>query len=728
MSSCLVIVSNRLPISVRKSDAGLEFYPSVGGLATGLAGYTESKNNKWIGWPGIASDNLTEKEVKLIKNTLNQRNCYPVFLTQQQLDNFYNGYSNSILWPLFHNLKITDEAFKQQEPYWEMYQEVNELYSKHIMKICDHECKIWINDYHLLLLPAILRKKHLTDKIGFFAHIPFPNAKSFASLNNAKELVLGILGSELVGFHTKRYVNNFLKSCQLLKIGIQTEDCIALDDRVIRVSNFPMGIDYKRFNQIAKQKSTTQKTERLKTKYLGQKVILTVDRLDPTKGLIERLQAYQNLLSKNEKLRENVVLIMLTVPSRTDIKEYSDLKHQLDNLIAKINQQFKTKNWLPIDHIYDCLPIEELVSLYQVADVAFITPLADGMNLVAKEFVASKQNAGVLILSKTAGTAEELRDALIVDPKRPSLMANTLAKSMSLSRNNIEKRLYNMKKHVATYTVQNWANNFLDSLADSPIQPIKRTMSLSNNWQTKLVSNYHNAIKRTFLLDYDGTLAPFVNDPNLAMPSENIKSQLHKLGSLKRNSIFIISGRGKDSIGEWFRGVNLSLVVEHGGFVRLAGSNNWRSTKSVNGSWKPMIQTILDQHAEKVPGAFVEQKSNSLVWHYRAANQLTVKKYLESLKRLLLPLTQRFDLKAEQGNMILEIRPNGISKADSAIKYSQHSDFILAIGDDTTDEEMFLALPPTAWTIKVGTGITHARFRLRNVDEVHNLLNKLASN
>ncbi len=727
MTASLIIVSNRLPISVKKTEIGLDYYPSIGGLATGLAGFAEDKKFKWIGWPGITSDQLTDKEMVEITKKLLESNCYPVFLTQKQIDGFYNGYSNSILWPLFHDLPIAADALINQNKFWNAYIKVNAMYADSILKICDHDSSIWVNDYQLFILPALLRKQNHFGKIGFFSHIPFPSAKKFMKLKNAKELILGVLGAELIGLHTKSYVRNLINSCQSLKIGLLTQDCIALDDRIIRVTNFPMGIDYAKFVRTQKLKSVRREVIKLQTKYQNKKIILTVDRLDPTKGLVERITAYRDFLRLNSHLQGKIIMTMLVVPSRTEISEYDNLRQQLEKGVTEINNEFQTPNWQPIEYLYTCLSLEKLIALYKNADIAFIVPLKDGMNLVCKEYIACKQSGdGVLILSQTAGASENLHDALIVDPTNPNSLVLALNQAVLMKKTESKKRLSNMNKHISDFTVQKWANNFIDSLLLSPILPDGRTKSLNLKRQKELLINYSTAIKRVLLLDYDGTLTPFVNNPKLAKPSIQLKKQLGQLTANKQNEVVIISGRDKSNLGKWFDNIPLTLVVEHGGFIRKAGEEQWNATVDIDASWKPMIQNIFEQFVKKVPGSFVEQKENSLVWHYRAAKQYYVNKYLSSLEGLLQPLAQKLNLRIEHGSKILETRPNGIGKGNFASDFSGKADFVLAIGDDKTDEEMFSALPPTAWTIKVGPGQTAARYRVNDVDEVLQLLDRLS--
>lgn len=465
MLNGLVIVSNRLPISVKKTDTGLEFFPSIGGLATGLAGFAKLGTNKWIGWPGISSDQITPEEKTEITNKFLEHNCYPVFLSQKQLDNYYSGYSNRILWPLFHGLAISQNSAKHQKLFWEDYQQVNNIFAEAVIKLCPDGSNIWVHDYHLLLLPAIIRSHHPRDKIGFFQHIPFPAAESFINLSESELLTKGMLGADLIGFHTKKYALNFTNTCDKLNLGQLAKEGINFNNHYIKVANFPMGIDYKKFVNAIKSPEVKNELTKLKTKYYGLKTILTVDRLDPTKGLVERVIAYRDLLRHNPPLHSKVIMIMLTVPSRTKIEEYKKLHRQLEKLIKDVNTEFQTELWQPIEYMYTCLEFDELAALYQHADIAFITPLCDGMNLVAKEYLACKCNSsGVLILSNTAGASEELQDALIVDITDASALTQSLAKAITMTKSEQRSRIRNMQKQISTFTVQNWYDNYTNVL------------------------------------------------------------------------------------------------------------------------------------------------------------------------------------------------------------------------------------------------------------------------
>jgi trehalose 6-phosphate synthase/phosphatase len=725
MRPSVVIVSNRLPISVKKNEAGkLEFYPSVGGLATGLSSYVRDKRNKWIGWPGIPSDQITEDERRQITEELLKHNCYPVFLKQKQLDDFYNGYSNTILWPLFHDLPAD---LSEQERFWKAYKSVNTIFGDAVLALTELNSTIWVHDYQLLLLPAQLRAARPNAKIGIFLHIPFPSVERFKELAAGKILLAGILGSDLVGMHTKTYIDNFLKTVTALTSDTVGPNQVILGDRVVRVTDFPMGIDYERFTRARDLKAVKSEVKKHRKKYKGMKVILTVDRLDPTKGLVERLEAYYEFLRQSPKLHGKV-MAMLAVPSRTEISEYKKLKEKVEGLVVKINTQFGTRKWQPVDYMAVSLPVESVSALYQVADIAFITPIRDGMNLVAKEFIASKpKHNGVLILSETAGAAQELTNALLVNPKKPSTMVDALQTAFNMPKRELKKRIETMHEQISTHTVQNWAKTFMGTLQKPIPGTARTTRTLTRDREQDIRDSFLSARKRMLLLDYDGVLAPFADKPSQAKPTTALNKIIAKLDDNSGTEVVIISGRSKDDLERWFGDSPITLIAEHGAYERLAGHKRWHRTISAPNAWQNDVELIFEKYAARTPGAMVEQKDFSLVWHYRKASPYYAQKHLVIMKRLLNKIAKTYDLEVNTGNKILEVKPRTVNKGIAAAKLeATNPDFILAIGDDYTDEDMFNALPLTAYTVKVGKGPTAARFRLPNVDRVHALLNRLA--
>lgn len=718
----VIIVSNRLPVSVKKVDGVLEFSKSIGGVATGLASYLHGKRNTWIGWPGIASDGLTEADKTAIVTELAKDNCIPVFLSTKQLDEFYNGYSNSMLWPLLHNLPVSR---RPQESWWRSYRTVNKLFAEVVLAHTGTKNTIWVHDYQLLLVPELLRAERPGDRIGFFLHIPFPAPSVFTKLKEHKKLLDGMLGAGLLGFHTTSYVDNFLETCQEVVGYAVVRDQIILDNRVVRATDFPMGIDYDRYAQAGRSREVKAAVRKYKRRYRGKKVIAAVDRLDPSKGLVERLEAYREFLDTNPRLHGKVVLAMIAAPSRTEVDMYKQLKRRLDKLAAEINNTYGWPKWHPIDYMNESMPFEEVTALYQVADIAFIAPIRDGMNLVAKEYVATKKKRGVLILSETAGAAQELTEALLVDPARPNTLVAALTQAVNMPRRELKHRLKGLKRQLEGRTVHHWASTFIKTLEKRPLHAA-RTLSLTAPRQRQLVRAYHAAGKRLLLLDYDGVLSPFYDKPRDARPAESMLKLLQKLCAAGENEVVVVSGRTRETLDEWLGGLPLNLVAEHGAYVKdTAGT--WHRTRHNSTSWKQLIRPIMEKYALRTPNALIEEKANSLVWHYRKSPPYEAQKYTVVLRRVLQSVVRDYGLAVYSGNKILEVKDPHVSKAETAKRWLKRShDFVLAIGDDYTDEDMFAALPPPAYTIKVGRGRTHAQYRLKSVADVKSLLQKLA--
>jgi trehalose 6-phosphate synthase/phosphatase len=721
----VIIVSNRLPVSVKKEDGKLSFQPSLGGLATGLASYVSKRNNRWIGWPGIPSDDLTEQDRQEIVTELATHNCSPVFLTKKQIDEFYNGYSNDILWPVFHELPLDDNS-EQRDRWWRAYRSVNKAFAEAVLGLLGPDSRIWVHDYQLLLLPAMLREEDIAGSIGFFLHIPFPPAAAFQQQPEYKKLLQGMLGADLIGFHTTGYVENFLENCASLpKVTTQNKK-ILVDGRSVRVGNFPMGIDYRKFAAANEARNVKEATRRFRKRYKGLKVIAAVDRLDPSKGLLERMQAYKKLLRQNPKLHSKVVFSLIAAPSRTDIPAYKRLSQSLDKLVKDINKTYGTKRWQPVDYINTAQPFEEVAALFSVADVAFIAPIKDGMNLAAKEFVASKQRNGVLVLSETAGAAEELRDALLVNPARPSTLVDGLQKALDMPKKELRSRMLNMQTHLAANNVHNWAKTFVDTLQKPMPGTPTYTRSLQPKLEEKLIQDYRKAKKRLLLLDYDGTLAPFSRNYNDVKPPQQVLRILDLLDNDTRNELVLISGRHADDLRTWFGRLRINLVAEHGAMIKKADSRHWQVMTRSETKWKRAIEPLLEKYTDQTPGAQLEYKAHSLVWHYRGVSPYYAQKYSVIIKRVLKPLVKTYGLQIYQGNKILEIKDPRITKGSAAMRWLRHRyDFILAIGDDYTDEALFNVTPASGYSIKVGQGRTAARYRLQSSADVRKLLTKL---
>lgn len=721
----VIIVSNRLPVSVKKVDGNLVFSPSVGGLATGLSSYVSGKNNTWIGWPGIASDELTKKDRAEIITELAKHHCSPVFLTQKQIDNFYNGYSNTVLWPLFHELRAQDRPGERRERWYRTYREVNRLFAETVEVAAQDGAYVWVHDYQLLLVPSMLRDMDIAATLGFFLHIPFPRLQKFMALPDARKIIKGMLGADLIGFHTVEYGQNFLQAAE--QSGYESRaHSVRLQERAVRVANFPMGIDYDKYASSGRSNVVKRATKQYQQQYKGKKVIVAVDRLDPSKGLLERLDAYGEFLERYPQQRRKVVFAMVASPSRTDIPAYKRLARRMEATVSEINATYGDDEWTPIDYINYTLPFEHVTALFQVADVAFIAPLRDGMNLAAKEFVASTHKNSVLILSETAGASQELHDALIVDPRRPETVVAALYDSLTMKRPELRGRLRRMKQHLKVHTVHAWAKDFVGTL-NKPLAMPQSPVGVNRLEPETVTKDYAAAKKRLLLLDYDGTLVPFHDNPAKVKPSKALLKTLDSLTRDPSTDVVIVSGRSIGDLMERFGKLPVNLIAEHGASSRRAGQSSWRTQGNASAKWQNALVPILERYAALTPSAHVEVKAYSLVWHYRSSPPYYAHKYLTIIKRTLRHFLKENGLVIQKGNKVLEIKDPTITKGTAVRPWlNERYDFVLVAGDDMTDEDMFKEVPDASYSVKVGRGPTAARYRVTSCEDIQALLAALA--
>ena len=716
----LIVVSNRLPINVSKREGELKFQPSVGGLATGIKSFYKSFNSIWVGWPGVFKENLSDEEKVFVEERLKHENCRPVWLSKHDVENYYYGFSNKTLWPLF-NYFPTYAVYEKR--FWKSYVKVNQLFADEVIRLLRPGDIIWVHDYHLMLVPKFIRDKIPDVTIGFFLHIPFPSFEIFRLLPWRKELLEGVIGADLIGFHTYDYAKHFIESVRYILNYENSLNYIFTQDRLIRVDVFPMGIDYEKFVNMAVAPNVRREVKRLKNKLKTEKVILSVDRLDYSKGIIQKLEAYGKFLNKRPDFRERVTLVLVVVPSRTRVEHYTRLKRKIDELVGRINGKFGTINWMPIWYLYKSLPFHRLIALYRAADVLLVTSLRDGMNLVAKEFVAVN-DAGVLILSEMAGAAKELCEALIINPNNIPEIVNAIKVALTMENEEKIRRNKSMRERLKRYDVVRWAQDFIERLLQ-----IKRkqeemiTKRLSARVEEKLVKDYVNSEKRLLLLDYDGTLIPFFRRPQEAKPDKELLEILKQLSQDSR--LVIISGRDKDTLERWFGHLNVGLVAEHGFWIKDEGK--WRLIEPLSNEWKDEVRPVLQLYVDRTPGSSLEEKDFSLVWHYRNVDLELAKIRVNELKEALLTFATNYNLEVLEGNKVIEIKNSGINKGVAAVHWlsKEDWDFILAIGDDWTDEYLFAALPEKAYTIKIGTAPSKARYHLNSVDDVRRLLKRL---
>lgn len=708
-----IFVSNRLPITVVKENDQIHYHLSIGGLATGLNGYHEKKDSIWVGWPGITADLLTHQEKKEIDQKLKTEYRFsPLFLSEGDLKLYYEGYANKTIWPLFHYFTEMTEYHRDM---WKKYQEVNQMFYQNIKKYIKKDSVIWIHDYQLMLLPKMIRDHHPTVKIGFFLHIPFPSYEVFRLLIEKNDVIEGILGADLIGFHTYDYVRHFISSVRRILDVNQRFHQFDYQDRKIQVDAFPMGIDYQYFFNAGKE---------IKKQKTDEKIILSVDRLDYTKGIIERLKGYRTFLERYPKYVGKVRLHLIVAPSRDKLKRYDELHHEIETVVSQINGQFGNFKWMPIWYVYKSFEQKDLLIYYQQSDILLVTPLRDGMNLIAKEYIASRSDyQGMLIISETAGAASELHEALIVNANDSIQIARTIKTALEMRKEEMMRRNHSMHERIKQYDVHFWSEDFLGRLNSIEQSKDKELRSIIKD---KMTSNYKVADKRLFLLDYDGTLAPFKKVPAQAMPSKSLKRLLATLAEDEKNELVIVSGRDYRTLDKWFDKMPIHLVGNHGLYYKKIGEK-WQTLLTVNDDWKITIQGIFRKYADRMPGAFVEEKSGSIEIHYRASEPEMAAIKIAELKDALLLLTSQTFLEIKEGHKVLEVKDSRVNKGFGAALFTETDmyDFIFIAGDDQTDEDMF-NIAPNAYSIKVGHGYSHANYRVSNITELLDILKVLS--
>jgi trehalose 6-phosphate synthase/phosphatase len=680
----------------------------------------------WMGWPGATIPAEHEAAVRAYGEKFKSM---PVFLPEENMDRFYLGFCNKTIWPLFHYFPSLTQY---QEEHWEEYRNINRMFSEAVVNALRPDDILWIHDYHLMLLPKMVREKFPEMPIGFFLHVPFPSWEIFRMLPRTwrEEIIEGLLGSSLIGFHTHDYVRYFLTSV-LRTAGYEHHlGNLTLRDRVVQVETLPMGVEYDRFDEAAKSEATETQVAELRKKCIGQKVIFSVDRLDYTKGLINRLRGYELFLKNNPKWHGKVVFIVSVAPSRIGVDSYQAMKLELEQTVGRIVGDYGNVQWTPLVYQFRNLTFDEIVPLYRLCDVALITPLRDGMNLVAKEFLAARPDqTGVLILSEMAGAAKEMGEALIINPFHLEDFAKALEQALEMPVEEQVKRNQLLRERLRRYNVVRWADDFVQTLLSTQkIEAARRARLLAGKAYAGMIKQYRSAQERVLLLDYDGTLVPFASSPGLAQPDAELIELLTTLGADPANEIAIVSGRPRQVLEEWFGKLPVSLIAEHGVWLRN-GHRNWRMIRNLTADWKERIRPILQLYVDRLPGALLEEKDFSLAWHYRRADPDQASVCAKELVDDLAGYTRNIDVQVFEGNKVVELRNSGVNKGAAATEWlAGHApEFILSIGDDWTDEDLFKALPNASFSVRVGVANTAARFYLVNHNAVRRALRELAT-
>jgi len=728
----LVVVSNRLPFTVDLTEGEPRFTRTVGGLVSGVEGFLRSRAapdgatpHAWVGWPGFDADPDGRRR---IRDAAAGHAAWPVFLTPEEVAGYYEGFCNGALWPLVHYFP---SLVGMEEADWAAYVRVNERFRDAVLEAARPGDTVWVHDFHLMLLPRMLRERAPDLRIAFFLHVPFPAFEVFRILPDAwsRELLRGVLGADVAGFHTHDYARHFLRSADRL-LGIEARDGeVRLAGHVTCVDAFPIGIEFDRFDRAADDPEVRLAGAELAPAVAGRRIVLSVDRLDYTKGILNRLLAFERLLEQAPAWHARVTLVAVAVPSRERVDSYRAMRARIEETVGRINGRFGRIDWTPVVYQFRALGMPALKALYLAADVALVTPLRDGMNLIAKEYLASRSDeTGVLVLSDTAGAARELGEALLVNPYHVGGIAEALGRALEVPLEDQRARNAHMRTRLRRYDVVRWGEEQLERLAHARARTrALRERRLSVDDGARLRGAWATAGRRLVLLDYDGTLVPFASHPSAAAPDGPLLALLGRLARLPGTDVVVISGRDAGTLDRWFGGLGLSLVAEHGARSRR-GAAPWEAPHlAAPEGWTRVLET-MQVFADRLPGAFVEQKDVAVAWHWRNADPEMGAARETELVEALGALLRGGPLGVLRGSKVVEVRGTAAHKGAAAGRWLGRGpyDLVLAAGDDTTDEDLFAALPPSAWSIRVGLGETRARFSVEDPAELRRLLEDLS--
>lgn len=723
----LLIVSYRLPFTIQQTEEGTLLKQNSGGLVSAVLSMAErmgqhpDDSSTKIHWVGHGEPALRELDPAALENEAFV--AHPVFMDEAVHKGFYEGFSNDLLWPLFHYFP-SYASFNEGD--FAHYQQANARFLDELTALIEPGDLVWIHDFQLMLLPDLVRQAIPTATIGYFFHIPFPTYEIIKLLPRTwrQLLINGLLGADVIGFHTTDYVQHFLQSVsQVLSLPI-IGPRIVLANRSVVVRSFPISIDFTKFNASGQEPDVVETRQRYQRLLGPNKLIFSVDRLDYTKGITYRLQGYERFLQQHPNWHDQITFVINVVPSRDKISHYQEIKREIEETVGRINGLYGTIGWRPITYSYRSLTFTELLALYTACNIALITPLRDGMNLVAKEFVASRYDQqGVLILSELAGAAQELKEALIINPTDTQEVANAIEQALIMPLHEQEQRMNQMRNHLQNHNVFRWSHEFLKAFDE--VQGNEPDLE-TNLPISSFMAAFSEARQRLLLLDFDGTLAPLVDNPADARPSGALKTAV---ASLAENSdLVIISGRNRSFLEKTMAGLSVYLVAEHGAFLKRPGQV-WERLDLSADDWLEPVRNAIQPFVARFAGSFVEEKETAIAWHYRLADADEVEAHAVELATALRGIDSAVPLAVIQGNKVVEVKPSQHSKGTVALNIADQKpyDFIVSIGDDTTDEDMFRQLPNWAYTLKVGPGTSFARYRLARQPDVETLLHRMSA-
>ncbi len=726
----LVVVSNRLPLTLRLTAGRWVAEMSSGGLVAALDPVVGQGSGLWIGWPGAAATADRAGRAALLAAWERDRGLVAVELPEQVSHAFYDGFANDTLWPLLHGFP-SRVAFDHAT--FLAYRDANQRFADAVVARARPDDLIWIQDYQLMLAPAMIRRERPQLRIGFFLHVPFPSPELFRVLPQREELLEGLLGADMIGFQTYEHLGAFRRALMQV-LGIESRmDAVDPGGRAVALHARPIGIVADEWDRLTDgDPAVGRRIRELRQRHAGHRLVLAVDRLDYTKGIPERLRAFRHLLTERPEWRGAVTLVQVAVPSRERVPRYAALRREVNELVGEINGRHGTADWTPVIYLRRSVPRTELAALYGAANVAWIGSLRDGMNLVAKEFVAcQRDDPGVLLLSEFAGAASEMGEAIRINPYDAPGTADALARALEMPESERAERLVALADRVRRNDAASWARRSVEDLVAATRERSTVIAKVGEPPVAELLRAFGAAPRHLCALDYDGTLVPLVGRPSESWPSSDLLDILDRLSRQPETNLVIVSGRSRHDLGQRFGALDrIWLAAEHGALIREPGDTRWRALRQgVERDWMPGVRAILDHYLARVPGSSVEIKEHALAWHFRQVEPEFGEWIANEVAATLAERLGGTELAVLRGSKVIEVRYAWANKGELVSHLRSLiglTAFELAAGDDTTDEDMFARLPPESWTIRVGPGPTTARHRVSGPSAMVALLAALA--
>lgn len=721
----LVVLANRLPFDLEvQPDGSTRARQAPGGLVTALQPILSRRKGAWIGWPGTPDTDLEP-------TTADGLELQPISLSAEEIDGYYEGFSNATLWPLYHDAVAPSEF---QRSWWDVYRSVNERFARRAAEIAAPNATVWVHDYQLQLVPQMLRRLRPDVRIGFFLHIPFPPAELFNRLPWRKQIIAGLLGADLIGFQLPGGTRNFMRLAKSLLDVPMVGGHLNYDGRTVRVGAFPISIDSAALSALAATPQVHEAARKLRAD-LGNpaKIVLGVDRLDYTKGIDVRLTAFRELLAEKDPSVEDAVMVQIATPSRERLQSYIKMRGQIEQHVGSLNGDFGKIGRPAVHYLHQSLPRDDLAAFYVAADVMTVTPLRDGMNLVAKEYVACRvDGGGTLLLSEFTGAARELRSALLVNPYDTDAVKDGLRQALTMPAVTARRQMRAMRRQVLTFDVDRWAAAFLSALEGTRDRVADARSRLASEVLEALTDI--SATERLLVAtDFDGTLAPIVDDPATARALPEAVEAMRSLATIAGTVVAVVSGRSladlRMLLGESH---DLELVGSHGAEVWTPGAQEQHSVSGTGrGDLSPSAAALLAKLGKVLQGitsgyagVTLEPKPTGIAIHLRNADPRDAEAVTRAIEED--PATWP-GVNLLRGKMVLELTVVSTDKgrAIRTLARENHCTAILFIGDDVTDENAFRSLESGDVGVKVGSGDTAADVRVADPARVADLLHVL---